>query len=612
MTVYEILSHFERVRRNGSGWQALCPAHEDRNPSLSITQSDNKILLHCHAGCAVEAICAAASIEMRELFADNGSAPRIVATYSYCDELGTLLFEVVRYEPKNFKQRRPDGNGGWNWNLNGVRRVLYRLPEVHKAKSVLVVEGEKDCETACKMGLVATCNPGGAGKWREEYSECLHGKRIAVIADADEVGRRHGQEVAASLFGKVELLKVLVLSAKDLTEWIERGNTRDALTGLIRATPEWTPQPKTGTARGFTLTPLGELLARPDAPVDYVLEDRLVAGTVSAIVAKPKVGKSTLARNLCLAVSRGEDFLGLKTKRGECIYLALEERAEEVRADFRAMGADGSESILIHAATAPAEGIGALCELIGERCPVLVLADPLFRLARIRDEKAYAEMYAALGPLIDAARTAGTHIALVHHAGKSLRTDAVDSPLGSTAIGGAVSTVLLMRRIEAYRTLQSVQRIGSDMAETVLAFDSQSRRLSLGGTRFETDRRECEESILDFLREAREPQTQAQIRDGVEGQTKVIRAALTALTASGNVSKSGDGTRGKPFLYEFPNSGSQHIAGTRKPESENGAQVQSNVDEILVPENEQKLILVPGNQEAELGSENHGEEFVTL
>lgn len=353
-------------------------------------------------------------------------------------------------------------------------------------------------------------------------------------------------------------------------------------------------------ATQFVLTPLADLLSRPDVPIDYVLENRLVAGTVSVVVAKPKVGKSTFARNLCLAISRGEDFLNLKTKRGECIYLALEEREEEVRADFRAMGADGSETILIHAASAPTEGIRALCDLIRDRRPVFVVIDPLFRLARIRDEKAYAETYAALGPLIDAARLAGTHVQATHHAGKSMKADAIDSPLGSTAIGGAVSALFVMRRTEAYRTLQSVQRVGPDMVEGVLKFDADSKRISLSGTRFEADRTDCEQEILAFLMSAGGPQTQEQIRDGVEGQTRVTRAALTALVAAGRVARTGDGKRGKPFLYECWFSGSVHIVGTREPESENATQPLSDAGELLVPAIPQQSILVPDIERGDL------------
>ena len=169
------------------------------------------------------------------------------------------------------------------------------------------------------------------------------------------------------------------------------------------------------------------------------------------------------------------------------------------------MGADGSEPIYIHAASAPAEGIAALCDLVRERRPALVVIDPLFRLARIRDEKAYAETYAALGPLIDVAREVGTHVMFCHHAGKGMKADSVDSPLGSTAIGGAVSTLLILKRTNAHRTLETVQRVGADIPETVLRFDPTTRRLALGGTRFDAERQECEIEILEFLKISKWP-----------------------------------------------------------------------------------------------------------
>ncbi|MGA7636617.1 MAG: hypothetical protein WCB00_06795, partial [Candidatus Acidiferrales bacterium] len=243
MSPEAFLARLSGVRRNGGGWQALCPAHPDRNPSLSIAVGNGRILVHCHAGCSQEAVLAALGIELSELFSDNGVAPRILAEYDYRNENDELLFQVVRYEPKGFRQRRPDGKGGYIWNLNGVARVLYGLPDVLKAKSVLVVEGEKDVATGNALGLTATCNAGGAGKWRDDYSESLRGKRIVVIADGDEPGRKHAAQVAASLAGKVESLKVLELrGSKDLSDWVERGGTREALINLIQATLEWNPQ----------------------------------------------------------------------------------------------------------------------------------------------------------------------------------------------------------------------------------------------------------------------------------------------------------------------------------------------------------------------------------
>jgi putative DNA primase/helicase len=584
MNVEGVLARLAAVRRSGSGWQALCPAHADKNPSLSVHIRDSKILLHCHAGCSQEAVLAALGIETLELSLDasDGKA-RVVAEYPYMDERRELLFQVVRLEPKSFRQRRPDGQGGWIWNLRGTRRVLYRLPEVLAAQSVLVCEGEKDCDTARGLGLVATSNPGGAGKWREEYGESLRGKRVAVIADEDEPGRRHAQQVAVSIHLRAESVKVLEMpGAKDLSEWAGRGGTREALLETIRNAPEW-KSPSQAT-NGFALTHLADLLARADIPLEYVVENFLVAGTVSCVAAKPKVGKSTFARNLCLSVSRGEYFLGLKTKQGECIYLALEEREEDLKNDFRAMGADGSEPIFIHAAAAPGEGIAAVCDLVRQRRSVLVVIDPLFRLARIRDEKAYAETYAALGPLIDVAREAGTHLLLTHHAGKSAKADAIDSPLGSTAIGGAVCTLVLLKRTESVRTIQSVQRIGQDMPETVLQFDAESRSLSLGAQKGQADVQAIAEAILEYLKSENEPKTESEIDEAVEGKTGIKRKALRVLVGQEKITREGVGRKGNPFKYQFSFSCSPYIPGTREQESQNGVETRINIGDILVPD----------------------------
>ena len=148
MTTAELVSRF-RASKSGSEWTARCPGHDDRKPSLSIKEGDDgRTLLYCHYGCEPAEILKAVGLEMRDMFTDETSSrARIVAAYPYRDESGSnLLYEVVRFEPKDFRQRRPGPNGeGWTWNLNGTRRVLYNLPEVLAAKSVLICEGEKDC-----------------------------------------------------------------------------------------------------------------------------------------------------------------------------------------------------------------------------------------------------------------------------------------------------------------------------------------------------------------------------------------------------------------------------------------------------------------------------------
>lgn len=261
-------------------------------------------------------------------------------------------------------------------------------------------------------------------------------------------------------------------------------------------------------------------------------------------------------------MARGEGFLGLATKRRECIYLALEEREEDLKNDFRAMGADRSEPIFVHAAAAPAEGILAVSDLVRQRRPVLVVIDPLFRMARIRDEKAYAETYAALGPLIDVAREAGTHVLLTHHAGKSAKSDAIDSPLGSTAIGGAVCTLILLKRTESLRTVQSVQRIGQDLSETVLEFDPETHSLSLGAAKADADLQSVADGILEYLQSADGKKSEPEIGEAVEGKTSAKRKALRLLRESGKIDREGTGRRGDPFRYGFLFSCSRSSART--------------------------------------------------
>ena len=249
-------------------------------------------------------------------------------------------------------------------------------------------------------------------------------------------------------------------------------------------------------------------------------------------------------------MARGTPFLGKATRQGACIYLALEERHEEITADFRAMGATGTEPIRIHADAAPGAAIAALTELVRTDRPALVVIDPLFRLAHVRDEKTYAEVYGAFGPLIDVARETGTHILVTHHSRKSPIADAIDSPLGSTAISGAAATIIALNKRDADRTIQTVTRIGTAMPETNLSFDSDTRTLSIGNTRDETSRLEVEQSMTELL-EAGGEWTEPEIDEQVGGANAAKRKALRSLVEKQIVTRNGTGRRNDPFKYSF-------------------------------------------------------------
>jgi len=245
----QFLDRLDDVRQTGNGqYMARCPAHDDRHASLSLSRGEGgRALLHCHAGCSNMAICRALNLPMSALFSPNREdRRRLVATYDYRDAEGTLLFQSVRYEPKSFSQRRPDGHGGWINSLDGVPRVLYRLPELLDAdpsRPVLVSEGEADVDSLRDIGFVATTNPMGAGKWSKlDDDSALVGRHVVILPDDDEPGRRHAWEVAQALHGRAASVKVVALpGAKDARDWIRAGGTADQLHDLIDAAPLWTP-----------------------------------------------------------------------------------------------------------------------------------------------------------------------------------------------------------------------------------------------------------------------------------------------------------------------------------------------------------------------------------
>jgi 5S rRNA maturation endonuclease (ribonuclease M5) len=213
---------------------AKCPAHDDHNPSLSIREKDGKVLVHCHAGCSQDAVLA--TLNARGLWQPEDIANRrVVSAYGYTDERGKLLYEVVRYEPKGFKQRRPDGSGGWIWTKGG-RQVLYRLPEVLEAPIVFVVEGEKDVETLREYGFVATTNAGGANApWLPSYTQALAGREVVLVPDADTPGRKRALRITRALLGHVAG-KITVFEpdgAKDISEWFGQGHSELELIELI-------------------------------------------------------------------------------------------------------------------------------------------------------------------------------------------------------------------------------------------------------------------------------------------------------------------------------------------------------------------------------------------
>lgn len=239
-------------------WRALCPAHEDHTPSMYLEiGGDGKLIFGCRAGCKREAILAALKFEWQDAFPpkEQAMAGKIVATFEYRDEQGNVLFVVDRVEPgregrkKDFPCKRMVA-GKWEYKLGDVRRVVYRLPELLGSgnRMVLIVEGERKADLLASWGFIATCSPGGAGKWRKEYGEWFRGRTVLVLPDNDEAGRNHAAQVLEALKDvakKVTTLELPGLGEKgDVIDWAGGKDRREEFKELVKPSkkPE-TPEP---------------------------------------------------------------------------------------------------------------------------------------------------------------------------------------------------------------------------------------------------------------------------------------------------------------------------------------------------------------------------------
>ncbi len=238
------LSNVQKTGSKANEYKALCPFHEDTDPSFNFNNENSKYFCHgCgKSGNYIHFYAKLKGLRTKEDFikilkgiaGDFGiewDEKKIVKTYDYEDENNKLLFQVCRTEPKGFFQRKPDGKGAWINNTRNVKKILYKLPEILKADEVLIVEGEKDCDNLSNIGFTATTCAMGAKKWRDEYNQPLKGKNIVLVPDNDPEGKEHMAGVAQSLNGTVKSLKWLELpdlpGKGDASDFIATFQNRD-------------------------------------------------------------------------------------------------------------------------------------------------------------------------------------------------------------------------------------------------------------------------------------------------------------------------------------------------------------------------------------------------
>jgi predicted P-loop ATPase len=255
MSAETIASALGGARKTAKGWwNAKCPAHDDTRASLGLKDTDDgNVAYNCKAGCSTAAV--ADALRGRRLLPEHEvrekpAKPRrrIVATYDYKDATGALLFQVVRYYPKDFRQRRPDGNGGWNWSVGDLDRPLYCLPELlaaDAAEPVFLVEGEKDADRLRSCGLVATTTAQGAKGWVKSNHAPLAGRHVVLLPDNDAAGRSYAVQAALDLAGKAASLRWVTLpdvpEKGDVSVWLDRGGTVDLLRDMVALAQHYEP-----------------------------------------------------------------------------------------------------------------------------------------------------------------------------------------------------------------------------------------------------------------------------------------------------------------------------------------------------------------------------------
>jgi 5S rRNA maturation endonuclease (ribonuclease M5) len=341
------------VRKTANGFDVCCPVHEDSKPSLSIAHGKTQpVVLDCKAGCEPMDIIAKLGLSWDDLCKPREGKPAArgewtphgdaIAVYDYVDESGTLLFQVLRTPAKAFPQRRPDtsSKSGWRWTTEGVRRVLYRLPKIIDAVSngelIYICEGEKDVHAIEAAGMTATCNPGGAGKWRPEYSEFFHDATVIIVADRDKPGQAHARQIAASLEGIASAVEIAEPigegtpggdKIKDVADHLATGHS------LAELVVTWS----SGEAPAADLAPdLHEFLAEVDAPYDWIVENILERGDRLIWTGFEGLGKSVTMRQIAVGAAAGiHPFTGEFCQPRKVLWIDCENSDRQGRRHFR-------------------------------------------------------------------------------------------------------------------------------------------------------------------------------------------------------------------------------------------------------------------------------------
>jgi hypothetical protein len=390
----------------------------------------------------------------------------VEARFDYYGPDGDLIFQVERYHPKTFRQRRPDGKGGWLYNLQGVTQVPYNLVGLiqNPDAPVYVVEGEKAAEALISVGQVATTNAGGSANWKPDLNKHFEGRRVIVLPDNDDAGQKHADVVVSQLYGVAAAIKRVDLPGLeekgDVFDWLARGNTIDDLHRIIKDTPVISDEPPEAKPKSRALQTLdmNQLINMP--PVDWLVDGMITAHGFSVIYGAPGIGKSFLSIDLSLTIAYGDQWHGRATKRGGVLYIAGEGvggMGNRVKAWMHHNGKEEITDFHVVPQTVKmleAEGVEAVIETIDSFDVEfrLIVIDTLARTlaATGNDENSATDTGLLIEQCNEIQRRCGVAVLAVAHSGK----DSSRGLRGSSAVLGGADTVIGMTGGDGLATIK--------------------------------------------------------------------------------------------------------------------------------------------------------------
>ena len=464
MVANELLSHFDKVQRLRPGqWQVSCPAHADKKPSLTITEVEDRFLLHCHAGCDTKEILDKVGLKLSDLFkGDSKGKPAwkkdLERRYDYYNEQGYVASKL-RFKGKRFSWGVIEGD---NIDFKNVpkEKPLYNLSDLldhiknTPGEPVYITEGEKDCQTLRRLGFTA-CTPGGSNSWKDYHAKYFKDLKVIIMQDNDPAGEKMTESIVSDIKDLAGAYKVIIPSDKpkgDISDYLlkDRHSLED-LKRLEDSVP-WTVNGKQEVP-GLDLISLSDFMDMEIPPTRWVVQD-LISEGVTFISAPPKVGKSWLCLDLAVSVARGGKVLGFQCNKTEAVYLALEDNKSRLQDRLRKYLGNATPPPGVHLTTESLiYGKGLIEQL--EQLPSevgLVIIDTFVKVKPLKrsNSDTYDVDSKMLGDFQRLAFEKHLAIVFVHHNRKDVYarvdSDPFDCLLGSTALQGACDNMLVIKK----------------------------------------------------------------------------------------------------------------------------------------------------------------------